>query len=92
MGNPIGMQIHHKDGNGLNNQKDNLEIISRRNHSYTFNRGETSSKYPGVDWYKRSKKWRSIIRINKIKKHLGYFTDEKEAAEAYVKACKELLE
>jgi len=38
-----------------------------------------SSKYKGVSWSKKYKKWRAYTTINKKFKHLGYFEDEEEA-------------
>ena len=42
-----------------------------------------SSVYKGVSYCKKSKKWKSRIHIDGKEKRLGYFTDEREAAEAY---------
>jgi len=74
--------VNHIDINRENNNLYNLEIITSRENT---NRKhiKSSSKYTGVSWNKRVKKWRSNITINGRKKHLGYFTDEKEAAQAY---------
>ena len=41
------------------------------------------SKYVGVHWRKREKKWRAQITINGKNKGLGYYQDEKEAARIY---------
>ncbi len=41
------------------------------------------SKFVGVSWYKKNKKWLARIRIDGKQKHLGYFDDEKEAACKY---------
>ena len=46
-------------------------------------RTNTSSVYKGVCFYKPLQKWGARIRINAKQKHLGYFTNEREAAEAY---------
>jgi len=42
-----------------------------------------TSKYKGVCWYKRTQKWVVQIKQQGIRAHVGYFTDEVEAAEAY---------
>ena len=42
-----------------------------------------SSSYKGVNFHNRDKKWVAQIQVNLKKKHLGYFTNEIEAAQAY---------
>jgi hypothetical protein len=76
--------VNHIDRNRLNNNLYNLEIITQRENA---NRKhiKSSSKYVGVCWSNSSKQWKSSIRINGKQKHLGFFTDEKEAAQAYQK-------
>ena len=74
--------VNHIDINPENNNLYNLEIITQRentNHKHI----KSSSKYVGVSWAKKKEKWHSTIYINGRRKHLGYFTDEKEAAQAY---------
>ena len=74
--------VNHIDINPKNNNLYNLEVITHRKNS---NRKhiKSSSKYVGVCWDKKRNKWRSNIAINGRKKHLGYFTDEKEASQVY---------
>ncbi|KAK3287254.1 hypothetical protein CYMTET_5231 [Cymbomonas tetramitiformis] len=48
------------------------------------------SSYLGVSWHKASRKWNAKIGINGSNKHLGYFDEEKRAAEAYDRASREL--
>jgi hypothetical protein len=50
-----------------------------------------TSQYTGVSWKKRENKWKSQIQINGKQRHLGYFTSEEAAAEAYQKALKEKM-
>ena len=49
----------------------------------------SSSRFPGVSWDKRGRKWAAFIRINGTKKFVGYFKDEEDAARAYEAAAKE---
>lgn len=74
--------VNHIDINRENNNLYNLEIITQRENT-NKKHIKSSSKYTGVYWNKKAKKWRSNILINGRRKHLGYFTDEKEAAQAY---------
>ena len=64
---------------------ENLQYITQRLNS-SKDKKNTSSIYTGVSWSKEKKKWKSCIRINGKSKHLGYFTDELEASNAYQKA------
>lgn len=74
--------VDHIDNNPLNNNLENLQLItSRENITKDMKKG--SSVFTGVFLNKKNNKWRSVIVINKIKKHLGYFTEEIEAYIAY---------
>lgn len=46
-------------------------------------RSGTTSKYVGVSWSKRTKKWVATIKDGNVCRHLGYFDDEREAHLAY---------
>ena len=49
-----------------------------------------SSKHKGIGWRKDKNKWVARIKINGLYKHLGYFSNEMEAVEAYNKKAREL--
>lgn len=80
--------VNHIDGDKTNNKLSNLEIVTQRENA-NLKRFKSSSKYVGVNWYKRSDKWVAKIWINGKKKHLGYFTNEYDAHLAYEKALKD---
>jgi hypothetical protein len=77
--------INHIDFNKSNNKVDNLEIITNRENCNKKHLKSTS-KYVGVHWNKEKRKWKSTIRINGNRNHLGYFNNELEASEAYQQA------
>ena len=81
---PCGMKlvVNHIDIDKLNNNVSNLEIVTARENS-NHKHLKSSSKYTGVAWHKRNKKWAAYIAINGKQKYLGYFTDEIEASNAY---------
>ena len=74
--------VNHIDFNKTNNNVNNLEIITQRKNTNKKHLNSTS-KYIGVSWNKRDKKWRADIWINGKLKYLGYFTNELKAAESY---------
>ena len=86
-----GFEVDHIDRDGLNNQKENLRIVTRSQNC--INRSKfrnTTSKFKGVTWHKDNKKWLAQIRLNKKKYYLGEFINEIDAAKAYNKAAKKL--
>lgn len=80
--------IDHIDGNPLNNSIENLRSATRsQNNTNKRAAKNSSSKYLGVGWHKRDERWHAQICVNNKNKHLGYFTDEKEAAQSYDQAA-----
>ena len=74
--------VDHIDNNRLNNNLSNIQIVTNREN--TSKRLTThSSKYVGVAYDKKNKKWLSSIRINGKSKHLGRFKTQEEASERY---------
>ena len=81
IGKPLkGLETNHKDGNGLNNQRSNLQNgTKRQNQQNRIHGKKKSSQYPGVYWFSIRQKWRAQIVINGIQTHLGLFLEEKES-------------
>ena len=79
----------HINHNTLDNHQENLRICThRQNMKNQKKRPNTTSKYKGVCWKKKEKKWYVRITVDGNRISLGRFTDEKEAATAYNKAAK----
>ncbi len=84
-----GEIVDHINRNPLDNRRSNLRITSRtinninRGKNKTWKGRPTSSVYRGVSWNKKMKMWQAYICCNSKRKHLGYFTEEKDAARAY---------
>lgn len=78
----------HKDGNGLNNRRENLRSATKSQNAVNSKRRNTSSLYRGVNWDNTRQKWAAYIRIAGKSKNLGRFDTEKEAADAYLQAAK----
>lgn len=86
---PKGFEVDHKDGNGLNNQRENLQIVTKRKNQQNTCVHRTG-RLVGTTWHKNNQKWLAKIQINGKMKHLGYFKTEQEAHEAYMKALENL--
>jgi hypothetical protein len=90
MGEPEG-KVDHIDGDGLNNQRGNLRLATDPQNLWNSRKRRGSSKFKGVYWTKRNKRWRAAITHLGVKKHLGYFDSEEAAARAYDRAAKEFF-
>ena len=90
MNSPRGSIVDHINRNGLDNRSANLRIVTNRQNCWNSSRGINlgSSKYKGVRWVAREKKWRSSIHHNGRTVYLGEFKDEISAARAYDAAAK----
>lgn len=86
---PNGMKIvvDHINNVKTDNRLENLQLISHRKNLSKDKKGY-SSQYVGVTWYKPTSKWKAQIGINGKKKHLGLFSNELQAAQAYQLALK----
>lgn len=89
MGNPEGMHIDHRDGNTLNNCRDNLRACTRSQNKansklYKNNR----SGFKGVSRVNSTRRpWVALIYRNRKQIFLGRFDTPEEAHEAYKAAA-----
>lgn len=87
---PPGMEVDHRDRDGLNNRRSNLRLATRSqnnaNRGKQRRKGGTTSRFKGVFWYPRTGKWLTQIRVDRKQYYIGYFTDEIEAARAFDRA------
>jgi hypothetical protein len=83
-GEPIAIRVDHRDGNGLNNQIDNLRAADAKTNGYNRlpNRNSRSG-YKGVSYVSQSRKWMAQIVADKKRRFLGEFSSPEEAAVAY---------
>ncbi len=78
------MKVDHINHDGLNNCRNNLRLCTnQQNQGNRRKQPNTSSKFKGVSWYKRDKKWRSSIKVDGKHINLGRFDIERDAAVAY---------
>lgn len=86
---PGHLVCDHINRNGLDNRKKNLRNCTKGENN--LNQGaerNSASRFKGVYRRKNMKKWAACIKKGGIRKHLGYFEDEEEAAKAYDEAAK----
>lgn len=86
MNSPLGFEVDHVDGNGLNCQKYNLRVCTtsqnQMNSSKDISSGVTS-KFKGVYYFKRDGKYKSQVSFEGKQFYIGMFESELEAASAY---------
>ena len=80
-----GQMIDHIDGDGLNNLKENLRVVSNRTNQQNQHSPKNNT-YVGV--YKNRRRFRAQIKINGVIKNLGNFKTELEVSNAYQSAAR----
>lgn len=81
-----GEIVDHIDGNGLNNQRNNIRICTYSENNINRRVPITNkSGFKGVYWNKKSRKWVVQIKKNGIRKFIGYFAEIEKAKDAYKK-------
>ena len=85
----VDFDVDHKNGNKLDNRRDNLRLATRTQNQY--NRGKNAnntSGYKGVTVSPDKCKWVARIRIDGVRQNLGTFDTKEEAALMYDIAAK----
>jgi hypothetical protein len=85
---PDGVEIDHKDGDGLHNWRRNLRHCnhSQNGGNAKINKNNTSG-YRGVSWAKEVGKYVAQIKVNRKGRRLGYFDTREDAARVYNEAA-----
>lgn len=88
---PVGKVVDHKNGNKLDNTRENLRIcIVGQNQMNRGKQSNNTSGFTGVHFVTRDRKWAAAINKEGIKYSLGSFTCPLEAAKAYKRASIDL--
>lgn len=88
IGTPTGLVTDHINGNRLDNRKGNLRSATVSQNNANSRDRRRKSKYRGVYWHGRARKWCAQITVNGHARHLGLFESQEAAAEAYDQAAK----
>lgn len=88
-----GLEVDHINHDRLDNRRQNLRVVpkfgNRQNQGIW--RKETSSRFRGISWEKRTKRWLAIVWTNGKRYQIGRFKDELVAAEAVRQARLRLM-
>ncbi len=76
-------KLDHKDGDSLNNQKNNLRPATSIENGRNRRLQKHSAPYKGVALFKPTGKFQAYVCINKKPKHLGFFDTAEDAALVY---------
>jgi|SRR5215475_1210315 len=82
-----GMEVDHRDHNGLNNQRANLRVATKSQNQANQLARKATSKYKGVCRVAERSRWDARIMVRGKLIWLGDFKTEKEAVYAYDQAA-----
>jgi hypothetical protein len=88
---PSEKEVDHKNGNGLDNRKDNLRLCTRAENCRNKRSTNKSSRYLGVSWNAKDKRFRAQTEKDGIRYYLGQFMNEEDAAKTYDAKVNELF-
>lgn len=81
---PPGIEVDHKNGDGLDNRRENLRLATRQqNSTNTLLKSNNTTGYKGVSEYRREGNYRATIKVQGKQITIGYFNDPRNAALAY---------
>lgn len=84
---PPNLLVDHINGDTLDNRKENLRIVTRRQNAQNIHKRK-SSKYPGVHWDAVNAKWCAKLKVGDKHIWLGRHSIESDAYNAYIDACR----
>lgn len=87
-----GIEVDHKDGDTLNNTRDNLRAVTRQENKRNRAGASRNSKSGvlGVRKFQRSELWEAHIQIRGERRSLGCFKTKDEAISARLRAERDL--
>jgi hypothetical protein len=78
------LEVDHVNGDGLDCRRGNLRIATRaQNQRNRTKQRNNTSGFKGVYWNTEARRWLAQIKVERIRKHIGYYATAEEAARAY---------
>jgi HNH endonuclease len=85
------LEVDHIDGDGLNNQRNNLRLCTHAENVRNYQLPKhNKSGYKGVHWNKQQQKWRAAIKVNNKEITLGHFKNIMDAVAVRDQKAREL--
>lgn len=85
---PAGMDVDHiRQSDGTDNRRSNLRIATRSQNNGNQRPRGGASRFKGVHRHKQTGKWHAQIKAANVRKSLGLYATEEEAARAYDEAA-----
>ena len=84
------LQIDHIDGNKSNNCIENLRLATNQENSQNERKARNKSRVNLLGVCRKGKKYKAQIKVKGKTINIGYFTNEQDAHEAYVRAKRQL--
>lgn len=91
LGAPVGVEVDHRDSNGLDNRRRNIRLASHAENNW--NKGvqaNNRSGLKGIWFHAASRKWRASIQTSGRTTDLGLHSTKEEAHAAYTLAAIQL--
>lgn len=92
---PKGAEVDHENGNGLDNQRHNVRLVTGAQNQFNAKlRKDSKSGFKGVSLHrsngKRTGRWKAAIKCQGRSIQLGVFVNPEDAARAYDHKAMEL--
>jgi len=77
-----GWDVDHINRNNLDNRKENLRVCEhyKNLHNVEKSKRDLTSKYKGVSWHKKGRKWQVHLSVGGRRIYGGLFENENDAA------------